>query len=372
MRIAILTFHRAPNCGAMLQAWALRTVLERMGHVVEFPILNHVGEQKTWRASIPKGRSGLSWIRGLCGKIVQDIMGIGVGDVRKRRHDRFRRNYLPERACQPEDVEKLYDLVIVGSDQVWREELSRQYAPVFFAENLPPGVRKIAYAVSYGDAPLLPEELKRVLDCLPRFDRISVRERTVLDQIASYAKCPVVTTLDPTLLLSAVDYEAVAHGCYPRGSYLFMYTLDWSSFFVKTARELARRLGVKCVISPCGMNTRYHNPRGLTGICPDLLVQLSRHAKYIVAGHTFHGTVMGVLFNKPFLALDRDAPRHESRYGALLTNLGCPERLVNSTHTIDEMLQRLTAPLPDFSRIEKWRSESINWLRNAVNGKEAI
>ena len=34
MRIAILTFHRAYNCGAMLQAWALKTVLERKGHAL--------------------------------------------------------------------------------------------------------------------------------------------------------------------------------------------------------------------------------------------------------------------------------------------------------------------------------------------------
>ena len=31
MRIAIITFHRAYNCRTMLQAWALKTVLERMG-----------------------------------------------------------------------------------------------------------------------------------------------------------------------------------------------------------------------------------------------------------------------------------------------------------------------------------------------------
>ena len=35
MRIGILTFHRALNYGAFLQAYALRRVMSEMGHQVE-------------------------------------------------------------------------------------------------------------------------------------------------------------------------------------------------------------------------------------------------------------------------------------------------------------------------------------------------
>ena len=36
MKIGILTYHRAHNYGAMLQAYALRTFLREQGHQVEF------------------------------------------------------------------------------------------------------------------------------------------------------------------------------------------------------------------------------------------------------------------------------------------------------------------------------------------------
>ena len=36
MKIGILTYHRAHNYGAMLQAYALRTFLQKQGHWVEF------------------------------------------------------------------------------------------------------------------------------------------------------------------------------------------------------------------------------------------------------------------------------------------------------------------------------------------------
>ena len=53
MRIGIITYHRAYNCGAMLQAWALKTVLERMGHEVE--VFNRLfTPSKTRWSQIPK------------------------------------------------------------------------------------------------------------------------------------------------------------------------------------------------------------------------------------------------------------------------------------------------------------------------------
>ena len=36
MKIGILTYHRAENYGALLQAYAMRTYLQSLGHEVEF------------------------------------------------------------------------------------------------------------------------------------------------------------------------------------------------------------------------------------------------------------------------------------------------------------------------------------------------
>ena len=82
MRIAILTFHRAYNCGAMLQAWALKTVLERMGHVVEFPICNHVGETRRWLYDwVNKEKHGIQLIRSLLGRTFVNGMSIPAEDI---------------------------------------------------------------------------------------------------------------------------------------------------------------------------------------------------------------------------------------------------------------------------------------------------
>ena len=378
MRIAILTFHRAYNCGAMLQAWALKTVLERMGHQVEFPICNHVGETPRWRFCEWQNREkkGLQWIRSVVGRayvnlrsIPYNLGSIPCEGVLRDRYKSFRREFLPERPCEPRRFEDYYDLVISGSDQVFSDVHSKDEAPLFFCENKPRSLRAIAYAASYGDKPLDGARLGRVVKALDNFDRVSVRETLARVQLSALSNKEIVETLDPTLLVEPKDYDEVASGEAIQEPYLFMYTLTSEMFFVDTAKEIARRLGVKCVIAPCYQYSRWKAPKGLTySISPDRLVQYARHAKYILAG-SFHGTVMGVMFKKPFLSLRGQVDSFESRPASLLRELGCEERLVNPLVTVDEMCRRLTSPMPDLAeKIAAMRAESMKWLENALKG----
>ena len=372
MRIAIVTFHRAYNCGAMLQAWALKTVLERMGHAVEFPVCNHVGEVKRWKYEwINSDKRGLQFIRSFFGRFLLNALSVPNEDILRHRYRRFRKAYLPERVCSPGEFDKYYDLVVIGSDQVWSVKHTLSEAPLFFAENIPDCVRKIAYAASYGDKPLDDDSIKRVASSLAQFSHISVREPLAQKQLSNLTAGKIDVTLDPTLLLTAKDYDEIAHkGKVIRDSYLFMYTLSTAPFFINTARELARRLGVKCVIAPCYQYTRYGAAKGLTySISPDRLVGLARGAKYVLAG-SFHGTVMGVMFNKPFLSLRAQFDDYESRPAALLNMLGCENRLVNPTTSMEEMeaMLRCDVPMSAYDLLETKRNESLNWITEALHG----
>ncbi|MBR3222433.1 MAG: polysaccharide pyruvyl transferase family protein [Kiritimatiellae bacterium] len=370
MRIAILTFHRAYNCGAMLQAWALKTVLERMGHVVEFPICNHVGETRRWLYDwVNKEKHGIQLIRSLLGRTFVNGMSIPAEDILRWRYRRFRKANFNERICFPEDLGKHYDLVVVGSDQVWSERHSDGDAPVFFAENILGDVRKIVYAASYGDKPLDDALVSRVVAAVERFSAVSVREPMAKQQLGQYTRKQIDTTLDPTLLLDGKDYEAIATSPrFVRKPYLFMYTLSTAPFFVNTAKTLSDRLGVRCIITPCYQYTRYAAPKGLTySISPDRLVGLAREAKYVLAG-SFHGTVMGVIFKKPFLSLRACCDNYESRPAALLNVMGCSNRLVNPETSIDAMeaLLRTNLPSTAYDKLYAKRTESLEWLRRAI------
>ena len=370
MRIAILTFHRAYNCGAMLQAWALKTVLERMGHTVEFPVCNHVGEEKRWQCElINRDKRGAQALRSIVGRFLVNALSVPCEDILRMRYRRFRRAYLPERACLPVEFGKYYDLVVIGSDQVWSVKHTLSEAPLFFAENIPECVRKIAYAASYGDKPLDDDSIKRVASSLDRFSHISVREPLAQKQLSGLTSRKIDVTLDPTLLLTAKDYAEIAYnGNAIREPYLFMYTLLATTFFVNTARRLADRLGVKCVIAPCYQYSRLGAAKGLTySISPDRLVGLARGAKYVLAG-SFHGTVMGVMFNKPFLSLRAQVDEYESRPAALLNMLECSNRLVNPTTSMSDMeaMLRCEVPKSAYDLLDAKRNESLQWFSNAI------
>ena len=375
MRIGILTFHRAYNCGAALQAWALRMVLERMGNIVEFPACNFVGVSKRWlywpysSTEEDKGivRRIFRWLRKNIKFVPYNLFSIPCQDILRYRYHRFRKAFLPECKCTPAQFADFYDVMLIGSDQVWNEDITKRESALFRGEWTGRRPPRIAYAASCGDR--IPSgaasvRLRKALSC---FAKVSVRERRMREWLSRYCNKPVAETVDPTLLLNAADYDVIAAGAVPSEPYLFLYVLTAEPFYVKTARELASRLGVKCVMAACYQYTRWRSLREMVfSLSPDRLVQFARHAKYVVSS-SFHGTVMGILFKKPFLSLRDSDEESESRIGALLRKIECENRLACPRDTIEDMIQVLCSELPDYSaRLEAERTNSLLWLQGAI------
>lgn len=372
MKIGIFTFHRAYNCGAMLQAWALKTILERMGHSAVFPKCNRVGETPRWREWWNPSSRGLNRIRSMIYRALINLLSIPADGISQQRYKAFRRRYLPEVAFDPNGSLVQYDLLIFGSDQIWREEhyMENEKDIFFLRHGFGDGVKKITYAASCDDKPLTSSESAMLKNAVPRFDAVSVRERFLADQLASLTgrSCPIV--LDPTLLLRDEDYRMLDCGCAPRCDYLFVYTLSANQFVVKTAREVAKRLGVKLILTPVYQYSTFQAPSGMTyGTSPERLVTYVAHAKYVMS-YSFHGTVFSVIFQKRFLDLRPSIDTHETRSSSLLRQIGLTERMANPANSIEDIVSRLTAPFDENAskRLAVLREESLLWLENALKG----
>lgn len=358
MRIGIITFHRAYNCGAMLQAWALKTVLGRMGHVVEFPACNEVGYNppRLMCQSIPADKKGFKRVRSFLGRLLLDFRGLRMGEKRGRFYDSFRRKYLPERVCEPYEFQKHYDLIIVGSDQVFNSDIAGKWRSLFYGETVPEGLPKIIYAGSIGDAPKTGDDLAKFKKDLESFVAVSFRE--------PFDNFPVV--LDPTLLLSAVDYRAIRKrwiGLRFR-PYMYLYSIFMSEFEVRSARELARRMNCDLVISPAYPNEKTLSiPETVGVLSPERMIQYVRGARYVLAG-SFHGTVFALIHHKPFLTFRNKVDEPMSRPAALLAQLGIADRCVNPNVSVDEMEHRLIKPLSDdvYCKLDELKKLSIEWL----------
>lgn len=372
MRIAILTFHRAYNCGAMLQAWALQVVLRRMGHESSFPICNHVGEAEC-RLRYERKSSFFHTLQSFIYRTLYNIFALRGGMLAESRYRRFREKLLSERAVSESDLEAAYDCAVIGSDQVWSSKIAGDYYSHFIGETLPARLHRISYAASYGDRSLTSDEREQLIPCLRRYSAVSVRERAAQNELTRLGVKDVAWVVDPTLLLTAEDYRVAMDDIRVRGPYLYVYWVSGGKSLLKTSRSLAKRLKVKLIVTPVYIHSKIGAPKGVTlGISPGRLLAYTYQASYVLAG-SFHGTVFGLLFKKPFLSF-RDGPdKVESRPASLLNQLDIPERLVTPQTPMEEMVRLMREPISEevySERLPKLRQRSLNWLNAALDKVE--
>lgn len=369
MRIGIVTFHKAPSCGAQLQAWALKAVLEQMGHEVRFPDCNSIGTREgRWPARFahrPGDRKSFSrrWK-----DLLTDLWSIGVFRPAMDRYDRFRAECLPEVQVSPVDFAQCFDAVIYGSDQIWNPALTGEDTGVFLGEGVPSAVRKIAYAASVGDRELCPRELDRLRAATADFAKVSVREGKVATMIAPVRGEESVVVADPTLLLTAADYRQIASDRSGRGRYLYYYALHHHAEVYGRVAGLARALGLKLVYTPLYQYSRRKMPNGTVyGVSPRDFIGYMANAECVVTD-SFHGTAFAVIHDKPFLTYTLVPAKTETRPGSLLGRLGLAERLVPGLAPSEDWRRLLQTPLPDSAKLKlsALGADSRRWLENAV------
>lgn len=369
MRIAVLTYHKAHNCGAMLQAWALQEFLRSKDHLVEFPSCNNVGVPPRWiKLRALQEARGFAKLRLWLSQLTVNLFSIGWEDWNRFAYNRFRRRFLTERSCTPNEFSGHYDCVIIGSDQVWHPIISKSDTPLFLAENIPTSVPVVSYAASFGDTMPAEPALKRLLAALPRFKAISVREELAAATLHK-AGFAAKTVLDPTFLLRHEGYRPLVGPRPYRKKYMFLYAVSLSDFVLQSARKLAVMLDLELVVCGVYVHTRYHTPpECICGVSPERMVTYIAHAEYVLAS-SFHGTALPVILSKPFLSICDQLERPNARISTLLEKTGLSNRIVDSSIPIETMYSRLTMPVDWVAvqdRIAMLRQDSIAFLKGAL------
>ena len=146
MKIGILTYHRANNYGALLQAIATRTILEKMGHDVSYiDYWPDYHKRKYDIFSINKFRIGkFNYIKTI----------LLYYSVLKKRIQTFNSDI--DKYIQPyctDDTQ--FDAIIYGSDQIWRKQSELgDFNYVYFAASPYKAPLHIAFAASMGNVDL--------------------------------------------------------------------------------------------------------------------------------------------------------------------------------------------------------------------------
>ncbi|MCU0915847.1 MAG: polysaccharide pyruvyl transferase family protein [Planctomycetes bacterium] len=322
MNIGIVTFHRAANYGAVLQAFALQTFLRQAGHS-PFLVDHHYGSAP----ETARKRAGFS---------LRKMLADGVTRRRHAVFAEFRRRYLAVSETSYRSEQALMenppaaDAYICGSDQIWNPRyltLPKDERASFlgFGET---EVRRIAYAASLGVSSLAPEWSRRLAEHLQRFDRVGVREKDAVRLIAGLGRSDVVWTPDPTLLLPAEVYERILPLIERDHRLVYSYILH------PPASELVRRTReciCRCLSLPYIETFKRGVLRVLCGGGPDPCQWLStlKSAQFVVT-NSFHGAVFSLLFRRPFIVLPLEGASAgmNGRMESLLHRVGLADRFV--------------------------------------------
>lgn len=339
MRIGILTLPLHTNYGGILQAYALQTVLERMGHEVcliqkqNFPLYLPL-----WKAPLSYGKRILKNLLGNPMPIFYEKKyNYAYPIVSQKIRTFIDNNIHAKNITTLEEINKSdFDCIIVGSDQVWRPTY---FEPMYktgiddaflkFAENW--DIKRIAYAVSFGTSKweYSYSMTKKCAELASKFNAISVRETTGLDLCKQYLGSNVCQCLDPTMLLSINDYKQIAKAEKKEG--LMLYLLDSNEQKLRIANSVSHELGMHVYsLMPendflCSKTTKLDNAIFHS---VESWVQGFIDASFIVTD-SFHGTVFSIIFNKPFITIVNEK-RGADRFTSLLRMFGLEDRLLIS------------------------------------------
>lgn len=341
MKIGILTYHRAENYGAMLQAYALRKYLQGLGHDVSFV--------DYWPSYHVNYFKIFSWDRfkkaNWKGKIVY-LLGATVWLCPRMTRCRRLQRFIHERlgvTGKPRYNEKTkatehYDVVIYGSDQIWRKQNMGGvgFDDWYFGAANVQADKKIVYAGSMGTVKTTVADDEYVIRMMQNFRAISVREAD-LQSYLQKLQIPSTLVIDPVFLLSNEQWQKVAASRNDsEEKYILFYNLLNSPESVQFAEKLSKETGLPIKELNKKMSFKHLGKRYISVASVEEFLRLIKDAEYVVS-NSFHGVAFSLIFRKQFFAVGFG--ERGNRVKTLLEHAGIPERFVNNSK-ISPMLLR--------------------------------
>ena len=347
MKIGLLTYHHSINNGAMLQAYATARALKELGHEVQFIDL---------RQPEPH-HSGLT-------KYVVNAIYFKRDVAIKR----FKSHFYPPLTQQYLSVEELranpplVDCLVVGSDQVWNPDISKEMAMAYFLDFGDEKAKRFSYASSFGvnswpNCDITPEVQK----ALDRFDHLSVREATAVSILKETFGKDSIVVVDPTMLFR--DYAELT-GDVPEKNEVVCYKLNRTSEFYDNIDEVKQLTGI-----PVRLLNNSYPVRGFRYTYPPSVEEWIRRiggAQYVITD-SFHGAVFSILYHRKFAVIKNNNGK-DSRLLDLLKAVGLENRAYDSVKALQE--DRKWMDTIDYSivlpKIEKLRKSSWDYLKQAL------
>lgn len=312
-KTGIVTFHRADNYGAVLQAYATVAYLMSRGidaEIVDYRCPPMEQSYKLFRYDSKRGFVSNAK------NFVHNIFRIG----RRRRFKAFRSHFLKKgKKYSPKTIRganNVYSVFITGSDQVWNDVCSLK-DPAYCLSFVKEESKMVAYSASFGYDQVEPDRENFYRTQLQRFDQISVREQSGVKIVEKLLGKDATLLVDPTMMLAKEEWNTIAKEPNKK-DYILIYLLNARDELLYFAKELALKTGCQ-IVNITDENNQIIEAEYVHNAGPLEFLGYFKNAKYVIT-NSFHGLMFSIIYRKSMYV---DVPKgNKTTYSRLTHILG--------------------------------------------------
>lgn len=327
LKIGIVTFHRANNLGANLQAFALnKYICENIGdcEIIDYIPNNQVDNRSFIRKSLSKIKKIVLFF--------QYINDMKFEKFRKRYYKLSNESYYGDSDIFFKGVQ--YDVLISGSDQILNTTLSGDSKSFYLA--FCEGKKKISYASSFGRENISNIEKNYIEEYLSKFNALSVREKSAADILKKQIDAESKLVLDPVFLMEKKDWRKYKAGINVPKKYIFVYAMEVSSQLEQIVEITRKKLDIAVLVVYGGKGNKI-KAKEIKNCGPSEFISYIENAELIIT-NSFHGTAFSVIFEKNFICVSHST--RNTRLENILNLCNFSERMIapNSIFDIENAL----------------------------------
>jgi hypothetical protein len=320
MKIGILTYHFSASYGAMLQAYALKQYINQQGHEAEIidyrPLkitLSHIKSmfiQKRHSLYLPHSH------------MLEQVK-------RYIKIERFVSNSLTSRRrrvstrTQLQEASKWYDIIVCGSDVIWRYEpfpRGRGFDSAFFLDFVSnSNLYKAAYAASAAPTTTFAPKNKEICQYLRNLDALSVRDTHTQKLLQKECNLEATKVIDPTFL---IDFHGMTNHFSSKNEYMLIYGI-LKPVESQYARIIADQHGLELVAIG---DFNQLADRNIIAIGTEEWLDYVANAAYVFTTY-FHGLIFSIIFRRPFVVFDK--PSKSVKVKDLVESLHLQDRVLS-------------------------------------------
>lgn len=368
MKVCILSMQQIDNMGSLLQSYALKTTIEKLGNEVEFIAIKKRDEDYKLLGNYKQEYHEEREKDGLLGKISKiDRYTINRLKIKRKSveqglaFDEFRKEHL--------NIDKKsyhYDLCVIGSDEVFNclNSGAWGFTSQLFG-NVPEANKVITYAASCGSTKYeeLPEKVaKKIRKTFENVLAFSVRDENTHKFVGKLTDKSVNDNLDPVLIYN-FDYE-VEQATLPKMPKHYCVVYSYYNR-IHTAEEIdaIKEFCKRHELTPIAIGAPQFWIKDYIVCSPFQCLKIFKESDFVITD-TFHGTIFASKYADKFAVLARAS--NKNKLLDLVGKIEMKDHLMSNLSELEEKYALLKNKENFNSIVEEETQRTIQYLKSNV------